>query len=81
MNDLEPRTRLSQLGIGIALNETKDGIILTGATGRELSQDLRKALENGRGSVGTSAVTLDRLVITSPNAVVETMGPDSMLPR
>ena len=39
MDDHELRTRLSQLGIGIALNETKDGIVLTGATDTELSPD------------------------------------------
>lgn len=46
MNDHELRTRLSQLGVGIALDETKDGIILSGAGHTELSTDLHKALES-----------------------------------
>ena len=46
MNDHELRTHLSQLGIGIALNETKDGIVLTGAAVTEISPNLHKALES-----------------------------------
>lgn len=45
MNEFELRAYLNELGVGIALNATKDGIILTGATNAGLSPDLLKALE------------------------------------